>query len=190
MAQYPIPPHKTKTSNHKAWRGIGWREKGLPMSLKSFTLLDELSLEGSLRKSVQGECCAASLLAGITEPQPRTQRVNSEAPLSLPPAGLQGIPETRNLRFRSWSIPGRDNSPKGSGASKAHGKASTSQSARRNFPCEKEIPVLKKRVPLCEKDVHTLKKFLIESIWWKIVYNSHFFAFKKNCRIHCESTNR
>ena len=35
------------------------------MSLKSFTLLDELSLEGSLRKSVQGECCAASLLAGI-----------------------------------------------------------------------------------------------------------------------------
>ena len=57
------------------------------MSLKSFTLLDELSLEGSLRKSVQGECCAASLLAGITEPQPRTQRVNSEAPLSLrPPA--------------------------------------------------------------------------------------------------------
>ena len=55
------------------------------MSLKSFTLLDELSLEGSLRKSVQGECCAASLLAGITEPQPRTQRVNSEAPLSLRP---------------------------------------------------------------------------------------------------------
>ena len=71
------------------------------MSLKSFTLLDELSLEGSLRKSVQGECCAASLLAGITEPQPRTQRVNSEAPLSLPPAGLQGIPETWNLRFHS-----------------------------------------------------------------------------------------
>ena len=35
------------------------------MSLKSFTLLDELSLEGSLCKSVQGECCAASLLAGI-----------------------------------------------------------------------------------------------------------------------------
>ena len=95
------------------------------MSLKSFTLLDELSLEGSLRKSVQGECCAASLLAGITEPQPRTQRVNSEAPLSLPPAA----------------------------------QASTSQSARRNFPCEKEIPVLKKRVPLCEKDVHTLKNF-------------------------------
>lgn len=56
------------------------------MSLKSFTLLDELSLEGSLCKSVQGECCAASLLAGITEPQPRTQRVNLEAPLSLPPA--------------------------------------------------------------------------------------------------------
>ncbi len=56
------------------------------MSLKSFTLLDELSLKGSLRKSVQGECCAASLLAGITEPQPRTQRVNLEAPLSLPPA--------------------------------------------------------------------------------------------------------
>ncbi len=55
------------------------------MSLKSFTLLDELSLEGSLCKSVQGECCAASLLAGITEPQPRTQRVNSEAPLSLRP---------------------------------------------------------------------------------------------------------
>ena len=81
------------------------------MSLKSFTLLDELSLEGSLRKSVQGECCAASLLAGITEPQPRTQRVNSEAPLSLPPAA----------------------------------QASTSQSARRNFPCEKEIPVLKKK---------------------------------------------
>ncbi len=54
------------------------------MSLKSFTLFDELSLKGSLRKSVQGECCAASLLAGITEPQ--TQRVNSEAPLSLPPA--------------------------------------------------------------------------------------------------------
>ena len=35
------------------------------MSLKSFTLLDELSLEGSLCKSVQDECCAASLLAGI-----------------------------------------------------------------------------------------------------------------------------
>ncbi|WP_233585452.1 hypothetical protein, partial [Micromonospora sp. BL1] len=43
----------------------GDRVKGLPMSLKSFTLLDELSLEGSLCKSVQGECCAASLLAGI-----------------------------------------------------------------------------------------------------------------------------
>ena len=48
----------------------------------------------------------------------------------------------------------------------------TSQSARRNFPCEKEIPVLKKNVPLCEKDVHTLKKFLIDSIGWKVVYNS------------------
>ena len=34
--------------------------------------------------------------------------------------------------------------PKGSGASKAHGKASTSQSARRNSPCEKEIHALKK----------------------------------------------
>ncbi|WP_143394318.1 hypothetical protein [Fibrobacter intestinalis] len=52
----------------------------------------------------------------------------------------------------------------------------TSQSARRNFPCEKEIPVLKKNVPLCEKDVHTLKKFLIESIWWKIVYKSLKFS--------------
>ncbi|MDD7299231.1 hypothetical protein [Fibrobacter intestinalis] len=83
------------------------------MSLKSFTLLDELSLEGSLRKSVQGECCAASLLAGITEPQPRTQRVNSEAPLSLPPAAVL------------------HNSPKGSGASKAHGKASASRLARK-----------------------------------------------------------
>ena len=31
------------------------------------------------------------------------------------------IPETWNLRFRSWSIPGRDNSPKGSSASKTHG---------------------------------------------------------------------
>ena len=35
------------------------------MELKSFTLLEELSLEGSLCKSVQEECCAASLLAGI-----------------------------------------------------------------------------------------------------------------------------
>ena len=107
-----------KISHRQAWRGIGLREKGLPISLKSFTLLDELSLEGSLRKSVQGECCAASLLAGITEPQPRTQRVNSEAPLSLPPAA----------------------------------QASTSQSARRNFPCEKEISVLKK------KEFHFAKK--------------------------------
>ncbi|WP_288800414.1 hypothetical protein, partial [uncultured Fibrobacter sp.] len=89
------------------------------MSLKSFTLLDELSLEGSLRKSVQGECCAASLLAGITEPQPRTQRVNSEAPLSLPPAGLQG---TIRLREQVPKTHGAlHNSPKGSGASKAHG---------------------------------------------------------------------
>ena len=31
------------------------------------------------------------------------------------------IPETWNLWFRSWSIPERDNSPKGSRASKAHG---------------------------------------------------------------------
>ena len=82
------------------------------MSLKSFTLLDELSLEGSLRKSVQGECCAASLLAGITEPQPRTQRVNSEAPLSLPPAGLQGtirlkeqVPKTHGHKRVREEIP-------------------------------------------------------------------------------------
>ena len=79
------------------------------MSLKSFTLLDELSLEGSLRKSVQGECCAASLLAGITEPQPRTQRVNSEAPLSLPPAGLQG---TIRLREQVPKTHGRKRAPR------------------------------------------------------------------------------
>ena len=34
------------------------------------------------------------------------------------------IPETGNLRFHSGSIPGRDNSPKGSRASKAHGPLS------------------------------------------------------------------
>ena len=102
------------------------------------------------------------------------------------------IPETRNLRFRSWSIPGRDNSPKGSGASKAHGalhnspkgsgasKAHGRKRAPRSlreeiFLVKKKFLYWKKRVPLCEKDIHTLKKFLIESIWWKIVHNSQIF---------------
>ncbi len=89
------------------------------MSLKSFTLLDELSLEGSLCKSVQGECCAASLLAGITEPQPRTQRVNLEASLSLPPAAaLHNSPKGSEASKAHGAL---HNSPKGSRASKAHG---------------------------------------------------------------------
>ena len=37
------------------------------MSIKSFTLLDELSLEGSLRKSVQGSWGFASLKLGISD---------------------------------------------------------------------------------------------------------------------------
>ena len=82
------------------------------MSLKSFTLLDELSLEGSLCKSVQGECCAASLLAGITEPQPRMQRVNSEAPYPFRPPSRRA-PRTlreeihlvkRNSRFEEEKL--------------------------------------------------------------------------------------
>ena len=104
------------------------------------------------------------------------------------------IPETWNLRFHSWSIPERDNSPKGSraskahgalhnspkgsGASKAHGRKRAPRSLREEiFLVKKKFLYWKKRVPLCEKDVHTLKKFLIESIWWKIVYNSLKFYF-------------
>ena len=157
MAQYPIPPHKTKTSNHKAWRGIGWREKGLPMSLKSFTLLDELSLEGSLCKSVQGECCAASLLAGIIFEEtssirhcvPTKEKISHiwKRPSLRNPEGLYDtcqfidlvelsskcrsnpFPLTRLPRRyapRNDEVPAQiasalHNSPKGSGASKAHG---------------------------------------------------------------------
>ena len=68
------------------------------------------------------------------------------------------IPETRNLRFRSWSIPERDNSSKGT-VPKTRGKASISQPARRNFPCEKEIPVLKKEFHFAKKMFTLWKNF-------------------------------
>ncbi|MDD7298752.1 hypothetical protein [Fibrobacter intestinalis] len=51
----------------------------------------------------------------------------------------------------------------------------TSQPARRNFPCEKEIPVLKKSSTLRKRCSH-FEKFLIDSIWWKVVYNSLKFS--------------